>query len=180
MLWRPAAAAVVAVLAFPASPAHASYRCPDPITPGQVAKATPVEDQMYAPKSLASLATGAGVRVAVIDSGVDPDHRQLHGQVDTGRDLLHGNPDGRQDCQGHGTGVASIIAARSSADTGFQGLAPDATIVPVRVSEEIDTDGKPTGAARLVPRFRARHRLGGPAGQRPGDQPVGGDRRGRR
>ena len=53
---------------------------------------------------LAPLATGDGVRVAVIDSGVDADHPQLRGRVAAGRDFLHGDPDGRQDCVGHGTG----------------------------------------------------------------------------
>ncbi|GIF22305.1 hypothetical protein Ate02nite_50350 [Paractinoplanes tereljensis] len=100
---------------------------------------------MYAPKNLASFATGAGVRVAVIDSGVDAGHPQLRGHVDDGRDFLHADADAKQDCADHGTGVASIIAAQPTSETGFQGLAPGATIVPVRISEQQEIDGKAVG-----------------------------------
>lgn len=137
--------AVAAALLVAPVPAFAAHVCDTLPGPSQVAKGTPYEDQLYAPKLLAPLATGAGVRVAVIDSGVDADHPQLRGQVDKGRDFLHGGPDGRQDCVGHGTGVASLIAAKPADDTGFQGLAPGATIVPIRISEERDTLGKTAG-----------------------------------
>ncbi|HEY7177296.1 MAG TPA: type VII secretion-associated serine protease mycosin [Micromonosporaceae bacterium] len=82
--------------------------------------------------SLPAVANGAGQTVAVIDSGVVTlpsfDDRVLHG-----RDFL-GSTDGRTDCVGHGTAVASIIAASAVAGQGFRGLAPEAKILPVRVS----------------------------------------------
>jgi len=82
---------------------------------------------------LAGVADGAGETVAVIDSGVAPlatfGHRVLHGH-----DLL-GSTDGRTDCVGHGTAVASIIAAAPANGIGFRGLAPVAKILPVRVTE---------------------------------------------
>jgi subtilisin family serine protease len=107
----------------------------------------PYVQHLYDADRLAVLATGAGVRVAVIDSGVDATHPQLTGPaVDRGRDFLRGHADGRQDCNGHGTGVASIIAARPAPGTPFHGLAPAATIVPIRVSEQIDSgDGTLVG-----------------------------------
>ncbi|OJF10629.1 type VII secretion-associated serine protease mycosin [Couchioplanes caeruleus] len=146
------AVAVVAGGLMPAAPAQArAFTCPDKqAVAAQVSKAQPYEDKMFAPDRLAPFATGAGVRVAVIDSGVDADHPQLRGQVDSGRDFLHGNPDGRQDCVGHGTGVASIIAARHVDSAGLRGLAPDATIVPVRVSEQTDTE-RPGGSDPVDP-----------------------------
>jgi membrane-anchored mycosin MYCP len=139
------AVAVTALL--PGAPAQAkAYVCPQQPGTGKVSAATPYETQMFAPERLAPFATGAGVRVAVLDSGVDDTHPQLRGQVARGKDYLHGNTDGQQDCIGHGTAVASIIAARHLQGSGLQGLAPDATIVPVRVSEQIPTaDGAPSG-----------------------------------
>ncbi|MET3423418.1 type VII secretion-associated serine protease mycosin [Actinoplanes tereljensis] len=140
-----AATATVVLLLLPAPAAWAANVCDSAPKQASVFKGTPLEDQVYAPKNLASFATGAGVRVAVIDSGVDAGHPQLRGHVDDGRDFLHADADAKQDCADHGTGVASIIAAQPTSETGFQGLAPGATIVPVRISEQQEIDGKAVG-----------------------------------
>lgn len=143
-----AGAAVLSVVLLAGTPAQARARtfvCDPPPVPGQVSTAVPMEARVYDPARLAPLATGAGVRVAVVDSGVDDRHPQLEGAVAKGRDLLHGNPDARQDCVGHGTGVASIIAARPVPGVAFQGLAPGVTIVPVRITEKEVIDGEETG-----------------------------------
>ena len=100
-------------------------------------------DRLYDPGRLAPIATGAGIRVAVIDSGVDATDPRLRGRVLPGRDLLHGNADGRQDCVGHGTAVAGIIAGRPG--SGMRGLAPGVRIVPVRVSEQEQIGGRVEG-----------------------------------
>ncbi len=141
-----AVAAVVLTLtvAVPA-PAGAAVVCQTPVAPSPPAPGVPAEAQIYAPKRLAPFATGRGVRVAVVDSGVDFEHPQLRDRVARGADFLHDDPDGRQDCVGHGTAVASLIAARPSESTGFQGLAPDAIIVPIRISEQLEIDGKAVG-----------------------------------
>jgi type VII secretion-associated serine protease mycosin len=76
-------------------------------------------------------ATGAGVTVAVLDSGVDDTHPDLAGRVLPGRDFVDGSTDGRHDPVGHGTAVASLIAG-----AGATGLAPGARILPVRVLDE--------------------------------------------
>jgi membrane-anchored mycosin MYCP len=151
--WCAAVAVVLAVFAGPV-PARAAFACPQLPAPGQVLKGVPLEDQVYAPKRLAPLATGAGVRVAVIDSGVG-DHPQLRGRVAPGQDFLHGNANGRQDCRGHGTAVASLIAATAADDTGFQGLAPGAVIVPVRISEQETINGQTQGAGGGPAEFAA-------------------------
>jgi subtilisin family serine protease len=57
--------------------------------------------------------------------------------------------DGREDCVGHGTAVASVIAGRPVAGTAFQGVAPGVSILPVRVSERTEFDGTPTGAGGI-------------------------------
>ncbi|MEV7376553.1 type VII secretion-associated serine protease mycosin [Streptomyces sp. NPDC090301] len=94
---------------------------------------------------------GKGVRVAVIDTGVDDVNPQLKGAVDAkaGKDYLkpdkenrgfgdeqRGKTDGTVDLVGHGTKVAGIIAARPADGTGFVGLAPEATIIPIRQNDE--------------------------------------------
>jgi membrane-anchored mycosin MYCP len=147
------AAVVSAVLAglllFPATPAYA-YRCPQPPGAVAVSATVPWEGLLLDPARLAPLATGAGVRVAVLDSGVDAGHPQLRGRVAPGRDFLHEHPDARQDCVGHGTAVAAVIAARQLDGTGPRGLAPQVTVVPVRVSEQTDESGAPAGPGRFA------------------------------
>lgn len=86
--------------------------------------------------------TGAGVTVAVVDSGVDADHPQLRGKVLPGADFfLVGDLPGNFDCVSHGTAAASIIAASPVPGVGFRGVAPDARILPVRITDRELTDG---------------------------------------
>jgi type VII secretion-associated serine protease mycosin len=80
--------------------------------------------------------TGAGVIVAVLDSGVDAGHADLAGQVLPGADFVDGSTDGRTDFVGHGTTVAGLIAGRNDDSTGVAGIAPDAKILPVRVLDK--------------------------------------------
>ncbi|MEV4346619.1 type VII secretion-associated serine protease mycosin [Actinoplanes sp. NPDC049596] len=81
-------------------------------------------------------ADGAGVTVAVIDSGVDATHPDLQGQVLPGRDLVDPEGDGDTDLVGHGTTVSAIIAGRNDDQNGVVGIAPKAKILPVRVLDE--------------------------------------------
>lgn len=81
---------------------------------------------------------GAGVKVAVIDTGVDNDNSQLRQAIDPdvrGEDYITHGGDGTDDPVGHGTKVAGIIAARPVAGTGFVGIAPQATIIPIRQND---------------------------------------------
>ncbi|MFE1790761.1 type VII secretion-associated serine protease mycosin [Streptomyces sp. NPDC059525] len=91
---------------------------------------------------------GKGVRVAVIDTGVDRANPQLAGALDTGagRDFLDPKGgDGTTDTVGHGTKVAGLIAARPQQGTGFVGLAPEATVIPIR-----QNDGQGNGNAATL------------------------------
>jgi membrane-anchored mycosin MYCP len=131
--------------------------CP-PAAPGTAADPNPVPWALlrYSPDRLAGLADGRGVLVAVIDSGVDARHPALRDRVLPGVDLLDGG-DGRMDCVGHGTAVASIIAGTAQDGLGFRGLAPGARILPLRVSEqrtvasgEAGRSGTPAGLAAAI------------------------------
>lgn len=141
-------AAVVLLTGALATPARAAAAvCQNPTQPGQVIEQTPWPQRWLAPERVWPFSTGAGVRVAVIDSGSDADHPQLSGRVETGFDMLHGGAGGDVDCVSHGTAVASIIAASRQQGVGFAGLAPDATILPVRVSEREVDQGQAQGAS---------------------------------
>ncbi|MEU6234741.1 type VII secretion-associated serine protease mycosin [Kitasatospora sp. NPDC047058] len=84
---------------------------------------------------------GAGVTVAVIDTGVDDTNPQLANRVVDGAMLLKEKdgqkPEGgaKTDPVGHGTKVAGIIAAAHSDQTGFVGLAPGAMILSIRQND---------------------------------------------
>jgi len=96
------------------------------------------------------LATGSGVTVAVIDTGVGDTNPQLRGAVDRGPDYLPGaSGDSLTDPDGHGTMVAGIIAARPSGATGFVGLAPGARILSLR-QNDARGDGTPDTLAEAV------------------------------
>jgi subtilisin family serine protease len=82
------------------------------------------------------LSEGAGVKVAVIDSGVDPDVSDLAGSVTLGPDLTGMHTSRSNTKWGvHGTWMASVIAGRGH-DGGVDGIigaAPEAKIISIRV-----------------------------------------------
>jgi type VII secretion-associated serine protease mycosin len=81
--------------------------------------------------------TGQGVTVAVLDSGVDPNHADLSGQVTTGPDLVGGGARPGDPFWGyHGTAMASAVAGHghgAGGRDGVMGVAPAARILSVRV-----------------------------------------------
>ncbi|HEU4423099.1 MAG TPA: type VII secretion-associated serine protease mycosin [Pilimelia sp.] len=146
--------ATVTIAPIAQTPAYAAPVCTNPIAPGRRVADAPWAQQRLAPDRLAPFATGAGITVAVIDSGVDPRHPQLKGRVRSGADFLDPTGQGLQDCVGHGTAVASIIAGRPLPEGApFRGLAPDARILPVRVSEQRVIDGKENGRTVTAAQF---------------------------
>jgi type VII secretion-associated serine protease mycosin len=98
-----------------------------------------------------SESTGAGVTVAVLDSGVDANHVDLKGQVLPGADFVDGTTDGRRDPVGHGTTVAALIAGRADDTFGVEGVAPGAKILPVRV---LDPQNRYRDAANVAKALR--------------------------
>ena len=74
------------------------------------------------------LSTGAGVKVAVVDTGVSATQEDLAGHVLAGWGF-DGTTDDTND---HGTRVSGVIAATRNNGKGIAGMAPDASIVPIR------------------------------------------------
>ncbi|MEV6637649.1 S8 family serine peptidase [Actinoplanes sp. NPDC051470] len=87
-----------------------------------------------APAAWAEGLTGGGVRVAVLDTGVDVDHPDLAGVVAETADFTGTRGDGTVDRSGHGTHVASILAGSGAASAGrYRGMAPDARLYSATV-----------------------------------------------
>ncbi|MGW1730623.1 type VII secretion-associated serine protease mycosin [Streptomyces sp. NPDC001999] len=96
--------------------------------------------------------TGENVTVAVIDSGVDSSNPDLQGQVLKGRDLSPDSPgDEHTDYNGHGTGMAGLIAGtgESGGGDGAFGLAPGSKILPIRMRDDAGRVNGATGDANF-------------------------------
>jgi type VII secretion-associated serine protease mycosin len=102
------------------------------------------------------LSRGAGVTVAVIDSGVSANHPALAGKVLPGAD--HILPGGHGDCDeaGHGTLIAGIIAGAETVSAGFRfhGVAPEARILPIRVLRDQRRSFEVDMSARIAASIR--------------------------
>ncbi|GAA2238389.1 hypothetical protein GCM10010413_44480 [Promicromonospora sukumoe] len=123
------------------------------VAPGaQAATSDPLRDKQWGLDQINAEAawpasTGAGVVVAVVDTGVDFDQPDLAGQLLPGatftgcadvRPCGDGDfrgPDGANDGDEHGTHVAGIVAAATDNGIGVAGVAPDAKVLPVKVLE---------------------------------------------
>lgn len=95
-------------------------------------------DKLHLPQAH-ERARGEGVRVAVIDSGIDLSHPALQGVV-VAQFNAAASP---ADVHNHGTGIAGLIAARG----GFTGSAPAAQILAVRAFDPDSTSASPSAQA---------------------------------
>ncbi|MEU1289532.1 S8 family serine peptidase [Kitasatospora sp. NPDC005856] len=94
--------------------------------------------QIGAPQAWSSGWTGKGVKVAVLDSGIDRGHPDVAGSLGETSDFT-GPADApvTADPDGHGTHVASIVAGTGAASDGrFKGVAPDAELLVGRVLDD--------------------------------------------
>lgn len=129
----PAHAAPAHAAAAPARPATARaaacQQTPEsgPLVKAQITEA-PWAQQLLPLQEAQEKADGRGVKIAVIDSGVDAANPQLAGQTAPTIDLTGTGP---RDCVGHGTEVAGIIAAKPRMSL-FVGVAPGARIIPIK------------------------------------------------
>ena len=91
--------------------------------------------------------TGAGIRIAVVDSGITPHHEDIDpARIDAGFNYFH-NDSNVIDRTGHGTGITGILVASRDNGVGMAGLLSEATIVPLKVFD--------TGASNVSVAIRA-------------------------
>ncbi|MQS05387.1 S8 family serine peptidase, partial [Streptomyces alkaliterrae] len=112
------------------------------IQPVSTARADEVRDRQWSLDMIGAreawkTTKGAGVTVAVLDTGVDAEHRDLRGAVLEGKDAVgFGARRGDRTWARHGTAMAGIIAGRGHGPGGADGvigIAPEAQVLPVRV-----------------------------------------------
>jgi len=113
----------------------ASYlMCIDGVRKASLDKSVP---QIGAPVAWAKGYTGKGIKVAVLDTGVDTTHPDLKTQVTAAKNFTSARD--TSDHFGHGTHVASIIAGTGAKSGGkYKGVAPGARILNGKV---LDDDG---------------------------------------
>ncbi|MZG03926.1 S8 family serine peptidase [Streptomyces sp. SID5614] len=87
--------------------------------------------------------TGEGIKVAVVDTGVNPSTPSLQGQVLKGVDATGAPGDETDDYEGHGTTMAELIAGTGKGG-GLKGLAPGAKIIPLRIALDEFEKEKPS------------------------------------
>ncbi|MEU0157424.1 S8 family peptidase [Streptomyces sp. NPDC006261] len=97
-------------------------------------RALPLDD------TFTTTATGDGVKVYVVDTGIDATHAEFGDRVVKGYDAVGDGRDG-QDCNGHGTHVAGTVGGSTS------GVAKDASLVSVRV---LNCQGRGTWAGIIA------------------------------
>ena len=95
----------------------------DPLYPAQPAR------PLWRLDAVHRIATGRGVTVAVIDSGIDARHPDLAGQISANVNFVAGRP---LTPERHGTEVAGIIAAKAGNGIGIAGIAPGARVAGLR------------------------------------------------
>jgi membrane-anchored mycosin MYCP len=76
---------------------------------------------------------GKGQLVGIIDSGVNGSLPQLSGHVTAGADMTQSATRGDTDCLGTGTAMAALVSGVQKDGQGPVGVAPEATILPVRI-----------------------------------------------
>ncbi|MFI8436976.1 S8 family peptidase [Streptomyces sp. NPDC079020] len=90
--------------------------------------------QIGAPAAWARSYDGTGVKIAVVDTGIDATHPDLAGRV-VAEENFSASPDAK-DRVGHGTHVASTAAGTGAKDARFKGVAPGARLISAKVLDD--------------------------------------------
>lgn len=118
-------ASSLAIVPFAAAPASA-------LSPVFVPPRSPsgwAYDMVRADEAQALGVTGRGIRVAILDNGIDPRATGITGKVVASFDAVN-SANGQQE---HGTATAGIVAAATNLEAGIGGIAPDVEILNVKV-----------------------------------------------
>jgi hypothetical protein len=84
-------------------------------------------------------ATGQGIKIALIDTGVNPNLDEFAGKIDPASQDVAANR-GITDTEGHGTATAAVAAAARNG-SGMMGVAFNATIISLNTSDPTNCDG---------------------------------------
>lgn len=122
------------------------YACPPTgvLPDSDLAIPVPAQAFMNLPELWKSAGRGAGVTVAIIDTGVNPSVRLPH--LRGAGDYVDGG-DGLSDCDTHGTIIASLIAGAPFEGDALVGVAPDAELVSIRQSSAMFVPKNPRGGS---------------------------------
>jgi subtilisin family serine protease len=102
----------------------------DPLCKNQYANTMLNIDKLH------KVSMGRGVKVAVIDTGVDGDHDDLKARVSVKKNYVHGES---YVPEIHGTAVAGVIAASINGN-GIEGVAPEASIIALRACRQVSAE----------------------------------------
>ena len=120
----------------PEQPMRASFTCRAPgVLSGTNFIDPPAADRLLNLGAVRPIADGAGITIALLDTGVTPNFRLPN--VKPGGDYIVEADDGLVDCDGHGTLVAGIINAAPNPDDSLVGVAPAATVISIRQSSAL-------------------------------------------
>lgn len=108
-------------------------------TKGSISSGDPLYDYQWNLRAIDANAaieqniTGKGVRVAIIDSGINSNHEDFFGtDIAEGHNYIDNTSD-TGDSFGHGTFISGIIAAQAGNGVGIEGMADGVTLVPLKV-----------------------------------------------
>ncbi|MFF2052856.1 S8 family serine peptidase [Leifsonia sp. NPDC058194] len=137
---------------LPSVAAAADTGCTDAAT--LIPQRPPALNRLQAPSAW-DITRGAGVVVAVVDSGVDAANPHFARVLAGGTDMVGDGVGsaGYADGYGHGTAIAGEIAATTVNGSGVEGLAPDARILSVRVFAGTDDQAVAAGAGPSIARL---------------------------
>lgn len=107
------------------------------VEPGQTVTDPALGNSWALPKIAApaawDIATGDGITIAILDTGVDSNHPDLAANMIPGWNMYDNNADS-SDIYGHGTKVAGAAAAAANNGQGSAGVAWNARIMPIRIA----------------------------------------------
>jgi hypothetical protein len=109
----------------------------DPLSKNQYANMLLRTDRLH------EVAKGRGIRIALIDTGVDAGHEDLKSRITDTRNFVQGED---YIPEIHGTAIAGVIAAEKNG-VGIEGVAPEASIIALRACRQMSAE-KPEGVCR--------------------------------
>ncbi len=83
------------------------------------------------------LATGRGIRIALVDTGIDSSHPDLRGRIEAQRNFVDRDQQQFQRDR-HGTAVAGVLAANAGGSKGMVGVAPEAQLLALKACWQLE------------------------------------------